>query len=297
MHLLCYVTANPLADRIAYGNQGLDGTKTQMVPFFSSHFSLSNDSGLQNDVAVVAGRDAALVGSLPEGHETNLRKITLKAPVCFIPTALRMVEQLQYSSRSASKTVLDCSSWENALGYFPPLDFSLSTKGKWATLELKQSHEEVWWNKQVCSFFSARYLWHKVKTADHKGVTIQSYLLRQGYSYTNDEWFTSLLYWSWMFIILFLDSPGTEEENKMNFPWSILASFQGQIGYWSPSLCLLRESLACQNRSLPWRLPISQSWLILCKLCPAGPNQGWWERGWGWLSESAVSQAVDAHDQ
>lgn len=157
-----------LADRIAYGNQGLDGTNTQMVPFFFSHFSLSNDSGLQNDVTVVAGRDAALVGSLPEGHETNLRKITLKAPVCFIPTALRMVEQLQNSSRSASKTVLDCSSWENALGYFPPLDFSLSTKGKWATLELKQSPAEVWWNKHVCSFFPACYLWHKVKTADQK---------------------------------------------------------------------------------------------------------------------------------
>lgn len=65
-----------------------------MVPFFHSHFSLSNDFGLQNDVTVVAGRDAALAGSLPEGHETNLRKIALKAPVCFIPTALRMVEQI-----------------------------------------------------------------------------------------------------------------------------------------------------------------------------------------------------------
>lgn len=70
--------------------------------------------------------------------------------------------------------------------------------------------------------------------------------------------------------------------------FSIRASFQGQIGYWSPSLCLLRQTLACQNRSLPWRLPISQCWLILCKLWPATPNQGWWERGGGWLSEVAV---------
>lgn len=100
-----------------------------------------------------------------------------------------------------------------------------------------------------------------------------------------------------MFIILFPTSLGWEEENKMNFPWSILDSFQGQIGYWSSSLCLLRESLACQNRSPPWRLPISQCWLILCKLWPTGPNQGWWEWGWGWLSEVAVSSAVDTHDQ
>lgn len=79
-------------------------------------------------------------------------------------------------------------------------------------------------------------------------------------------------------------SPDWVEENK-NF---ILASFQCQIGYWSPSLCLSRKTLACQNRSLPWRLPISQRWLILCELWPAAPNQGWWERGWGWLSEVAV---------
>lgn len=49
----------------------------------------------------------------------------------------------------------------------------------------------------------------------------------------------------------------------------ILASFQGQIGYWSRSLCLLGERLACQNWSLPRWLTICQRWLILWKLCPA----------------------------
>lgn len=110
-------------------------------------------------------------------------------------------------------------------------------------------------------------------------------------SSADDEWFTPLLYWSGM--CTNTSSALTSsclEGNKMNFPPSISASFWGRIGYWSPSLCLLREIIACPNRSPRWQMPTSQYWLILW---PAGPNQGWWERGWRWECEVAV----DAHDQ
>ena len=89
-----------------------------------------------------------------------------------------------------------------------------------------------------------------------------------------------------------------KEKNKMNFPFDPFQPHcRGQIEYWSASLCLLRESLACQNRSPVWRPPISQLWLILCSLWPVGPNQGWWAGGWGGWSEVAVGRCTWSVEQ
>lgn len=204
----------------------------------------------------------------------------------------------------SSKNNIKYTTWVNVFSYFPGLTFALllvkmSKSGFSKGNKRKQKKHTLC--IKILVIFLAHYICHIQKPQSKNSVlTLLSRLsvLKQ----MND----SLLYctgreYSSYFTRLLQSKKG---DKKMNFPWSSPASFQGQIGYWSPSLCLLRESLACQNWSPPWRLPISQCWLILCRLWLAEPNQGWWERGWGWwergwgwLSAVTVSLALSAHDQ
>lgn len=58
--------------------------------------------------------------------------------------------------------------------------------------------------------------------------------------------------------------------NKMNFPHPFSPHLEAKLTIDRRLFCLLRPSLAFQNWPLRCRLPISQRWLILWKLCPAG---------------------------
>lgn len=64
----------------------------------------------------------------------------------------------------------------------------------------------------------------------------------------------------------------------------ILASFQGQIAYWFHFFVYYGGLVHAKIGLRSWRLPISQCWLILCRLWPATPNQGWSEGVAGWSS-------------
>lgn len=56
----------------------------------------------------------------------------------------------------------------------------------------------------------------------------------------------------------------------MNFPHPFSPHLEAKLTIDRRLFCLLRPSLAFQNWPLRCRLPISQRWLILWKLCPAG---------------------------